>query len=163
MILRDGGIGDLEALVGIFNHYIATSNARFESEAMSLDQGRRWMQQFERSRRYRLCVAEAACEVAGFACTQVYRPGPAFEDTVEVTVYLADGRAGQGLGSRLYQTLFSSLPPGELHRALAGIALPNDTSIALHKKFGFTEVGVFNEYAKKKGQRISSLWLEKRL
>ncbi|EMB48919.1 toxin resistance protein, partial [Vibrio mimicus CAIM 602] len=37
----------------------------------------------------------------------------------------------------------------------------NDASVALHKRFGFREVGVFNEYAKKHGQNISSVWLEK--
>ncbi|EEX92101.1 phosphinothricin N-acetyltransferase [Vibrio orientalis CIP 102891 = ATCC 33934] len=46
---------------------------------------------------------------------------------------------------------------------LSGIALPNDASVALHKRFGFREIGVFNEYAKKNGQYISSVWLEKAL
>jgi phosphinothricin acetyltransferase len=50
-----------------------------------------------------------------------------------------------------------------LHLAIAGIALPNDASVALHKKFGFEEVGVFKEYAVKNGQYISSIWMQKRL
>jgi phosphinothricin acetyltransferase len=45
--------------------------------------------------------------------------------------------------------------------ALAGIALPNDASVALHRKFGFTDVGVFREYAVKHGQYLSSLWLQR--
>jgi phosphinothricin acetyltransferase len=46
---------------------------------------------------------------------------------------------------------------------VAGIALPNDASIALHKKFGFAEVGIFREYAIKNRERISSIWMQKRL
>ncbi|MEL6117978.1 GNAT family N-acetyltransferase, partial [Photobacterium sp. SP02] len=42
------------------------------------------------------------------------------------------------------------------------IALPNDASVALHQKFGFREVGVFHDYARKQGEYISSLWMEKR-
>jgi phosphinothricin acetyltransferase len=42
------------------------------------------------------------------------------------------------------------------------VALPNEASVALHHKFGFNEVGVFNDYAIKNGQYISSVWLEKR-
>jgi phosphinothricin acetyltransferase len=51
----------------------------------------------------------------------------------------------------------------DLHLAVAGIALPNDGSVALHKKFGFTDVGVFDEYALVNGRFHSSLWTQKRL
>jgi phosphinothricin acetyltransferase len=57
--------------------------------------------------------------------------------------------------------LFSSIRIHDIHRALSGVALPNDASVALHKSFDFREVGVFKEYAKKNGQYISSMWLEK--
>jgi phosphinothricin acetyltransferase len=50
-----------------------------------------------------------------------------------------------------------------LHLAVAGIALPNDASVALHRKFGFTDVGVFDEYAIKHGSYINSLWMQRRL
>jgi len=43
-----------------------------------------------------------------------------------------------------------------------GIALPNDASIALHRKLGFTDVGVFEEYARKNGRYVSSLWMQLR-
>ena len=48
-----------------------------------------------------------------------------------------------------------------VHVALAGIALPNDASVALHRKHGFTEVGTFREYAIKNGQYISSVWMQR--
>jgi len=34
---------------------------------------------------------------------------------------------------------------------VAGIALPNDASVAVRRKFGFTDVGVFEKYAVKHG------------
>jgi L-amino acid N-acyltransferase YncA len=69
----------------------------------------------------------------------------------------------KGVGTLLYQELFSLLKNEPLHLAVAGIALPNDASIALHKKFGFEEVGVFKEYAIKNCKYISSIWMQKRL
>jgi phosphinothricin acetyltransferase len=42
------------------------------------------------------------------------------------------------------------------------IALPNDALVALHRKLGFTEVGIFSEYAVKDGQYISSIWMQRR-
>jgi phosphinothricin acetyltransferase len=50
-----------------------------------------------------------------------------------------------------------------VHVALAGIVLPNDASVALHSKFGFTEVGTFHGYGIKNGRYLSSVWMERQL
>jgi phosphinothricin acetyltransferase len=69
----------------------------------------------------------------------------------------------KGIGSALYHVLLDSLRSEDIHVAVAGIALPNDASVALHRKFGFTEVGIFEEYAIKRGAYVSSLWMQRRL
>jgi len=79
-----------------------------------------------------------------------------------VGVYLDPAVLGQGIGSALYAVLFGALLKEDIHVALAGIALQNDASVALHRKFGFTDVGVFHEYAIKNGRYIDSLWMERR-
>jgi len=61
----------------------------------------------------------------------------------------------------LYRELFDRLAHERVHVALAGIALPNDASVALHEKFGFAEVGIFREYAVKNGQYVSSIWMQR--
>lgn len=66
-----------------------------------------------------------------------------------------------GVGSALYRTLFDSLAGEAVHVAVAGIAMPNNASDALHRKFGFTEVGTFREYAVKNGRYLSSLWMQR--
>lgn len=48
-----------------------------------------------------------------------------------------------------------------LHRAVVGIALPNDASVRLHARWGFRAVGVFDEYAHKHGRPISSQWMQR--
>ena len=82
--------------------------------------------------------------------------------TVEVSIALDVSSRGQGVGTALYRALFDSLDlEPSVHVALAGIALPNDASVALHRKYGFTEVGTFREYAIKNGQYISSVWMQR--
>lgn len=49
-----------------------------------------------------------------------------------------------------------------VHVALAGIVRPNEPSVALHRRFGFREVGVFHDYAIKNGQYLSPIWMEYR-
>ncbi|MER6442317.1 N-acetyltransferase family protein [Streptomyces sp. NPDC001185] len=110
---------------------------------------------------YRILVARQGTQVLGYACTQRYRDQDAFRETVEVSIGLVERSRGQGLGTALYQALFSAVDSEPVHVILAGIALPNENSVALHKKFGFSEIGTFKEYAVKNGQYLSSLWMQR--
>jgi phosphinothricin acetyltransferase len=152
---------DLPAIVGILNDAAANSIARFETRPVSVAERREWFGQFSAAGPHRLVVARGA-QVRGYACSQRYRELEAFRETVEVSIALDAGSRGQGVGTALYRALFDSLAAEpSVHVALAGIALPNDASVALHRKFGFTEVGTFREYAIKNGQYISSLWMQR--
>ena len=162
MEIRTGKLADVSSITDIFNYYIEHSNARFEESPLSLDNRLKWFSQFKPDSRHQIYVAIDNGKLIGFACSQPYRAMAAFDETVEVTVYLAPFIQGKGVGSKLYEKLFGAIQAHGVHRVLSGVALPNEASIALHKRFGFREVGVFNEYAKKNGEYISSMWLEKK-
>ncbi len=163
MEIRVGKLSDIAAITDIFNFYIEHTNARFEDRVFTQENRQNWFSQFSCNSKHQLFVAIDDGKLLGFACSQPYRNSSAFEDTAEVTVYLVETAKGKGVGSKLYSRLFSSISDYGVHRVLSGIALPNDASVALHKRFGFREIGVFNEYAKKNGKYINSVWLEKAL
>jgi phosphinothricin acetyltransferase len=153
---------DLPAIVGILNYTAANSIAHFDTRPVSVAERRDWFGQFYAAGPYRLLVARRGDQVLGYACSQRYRDHEAFRETVEVSIALDVSSRGQGVGTALYGALFDSLAlEPSVHVALAGIALPNDASVALHRKFGFTEVGTFREYAIKNGQYISSVWVQR--
>jgi phosphinothricin acetyltransferase len=152
---------DLPAIVEIFNYSAANSIANFASRPASVAERREWFEQFFSSGPYRLLVARRGNMILGYACSQRYRSHEAFSQTVEVSIALHGRCRGQGIGTSLYRALFESLAHEPVHVVVAGIALPNDASVALHRKFGFTDVGVFSEYAIKNGQYISSLWMQR--
>jgi phosphinothricin acetyltransferase len=108
-------------------------------------------------------VARDATRLLGWCSSQPYRAHPAFARTVETSVYIAPDAAGTGVGSALYRRLFDDLAGQGLHRAVVGIALPNEPSVRLHARFGFRPVGVFDEYAHKHGRAISSQWMQRSL
>ena len=60
-------------------------------------------------------------------------------------------------------SLFDALREEDVHRAYAGVALPNEASLALHRRFGFTEIGTFREVGRKFGRWWDVTWLEKPL
>jgi phosphinothricin acetyltransferase len=152
---------DLPRIVEIVNYTAANSHATFDTRPTTVDERRKWFAQFSSTGPYRALVARRGGQVVGYACSQRYRDHEAFRETVEVSIALDASCRGMGVGSSLYRTLFECLADERVHAVLAGIALPNDASVALHRKFGFTDIGVFREYAVKNGQYISSLWMQR--
>ncbi len=163
LIIRPAVESDLPLLTEIYNYYIVNTNIAFDTEPMTPDDYKPWFEKYSTSGPYRLLVAELDGVVLGSAGSRQYRDHPAFIETVEFGIYLTQKARGKGVGKKLYAALFAALKDEKVHLVVAGVALPNPASVALHKAMGFSEVGVFDQYAQKNGQYISSMWLQKRV
>jgi phosphinothricin acetyltransferase len=128
-----------------------------------MDRRRAWFAQFAPGGRHRLFVAEDAGRVAGFAGTTQFRTKAAYDTTVETTVYCAPDLGGRSIGSAMYRVLFDALRGEDIRMAVAGITLPNDASIRLHARFGFTPAGVFRAVGRKFGRYWDVQWMEREL
>lgn len=154
---------DLEAINDIYNHYVRETHITFDDEPMTMDARREWFAHYDATGRHRVLVALDGDRVIGFATSSRFRPKPGYLTSVETSIYLAPDATGVGAGTRLYTELFRSLEGEDLHRAYAGIALPNAASIALHEKFGFKRVAHFTEQGRKFGRYWDVAWFEKPL
>lgn len=155
---------DLPALIRIYNHYVERSPATFDLEPVSLEARRAWLEGFAPRGPHRCLVAEVeAAGCVGFASSGRFRTKAAYDPCVETSVYVDPAWLGRGLGRRLYAALFEALAGEPVHRAVAGITLPNPASVALHRRLGFREVGVFDEVGRKHGRWWSVLWVQKDL
>jgi len=128
---------------------------------MSGEARREWFAHYGTTGRYRALVAVSEDRVVGYATSSRFRPKPAYETSIETSVYLAPESVGRGAGTRLYEGLFKALEDEDVHRAYAGIALPNPASIALHERFGFKRVAHFTEQGRKFGRYWDVAWYEK--
>ena len=106
-------------------------------------------------------VAEHEGAVIGHAGSTPYRPKPAYIHTRETWVYVAPGHQGLGTGRALYDALLALLVDDGVHLVVAGVALPNDASLALHRAVGFEEVGTMREVGRKFDRWIDLVWLQK--
>jgi phosphinothricin acetyltransferase len=161
--IRHGRESDLPALTELYNHYIRTTAITFDVEPYTVETRRGWFAGFRPSGRHQIFVADDAGRVVGFACTRPFRDKAAYATTVETSVYLEPAARGAGLGRRLYAALFTGLIGVDVHRAVAGVTLPNDASVALHERVGFRRVGVFHEVGRKLGRYWDVLWMERAL
>lgn len=95
--------------------------------------------------RYPWLTCEETGRVLGYAYAAEFRSRPAYQWAVEVTVYVRSGAQRSGVASALYTSLLGILRTQGFIKAIAGIALPNDASVALHQRFGFKPVGVLQD------------------
>ncbi len=153
--------GDLPRLTEIYNYYVVNTPVTFDVEPYTVERREAWFAQFGATGRYRLIVAEENGVVMGYAGTTRFRPKAAYETTVETTIYCAQDAVGKGIGRRLYAELFAMLKGEDIHRFVAGYALPNAATEALHRQFNFRVVGVFHENGRKFGKYWDVCWVER--
>jgi phosphinothricin acetyltransferase len=154
---------DLPALTEIYNHYVLTSGVTFDTTPFTVEARREWFSHYATTGPHRLLVAVDGEDVLGYATSSPFRPKPGYASSVETSVYLRHDATGRGLGTLLYRALLEALADLDLHRAYAGVALPNDASVALHERLGFREVGTYVEVGRKLGRYWDVRWFERAL
>jgi phosphinothricin acetyltransferase len=159
--VRAGTDDDLPALTAIYNHYVEHTHVTFDLVPCTVEQRAHWLDHYDVSGRHRLLVAADGGRVVGYATSSRFRDKAAYATSVETTVYCDPEAVGRGVGRALYGALFEALAAEDVHRAYAGVALPNDPSLALHRSFGFSDVGTFREVGRKFGRWWDVLWLER--
>lgn len=108
-------------------------------------------------------VAELDGVVMGYACGSEHRTRAAYRTSCDVAVYVDRDQTRQGIGRALYEALLPSLKDRNVHAAFAGIALPNDASIALHRAMGFDPVGIYRQVGWKMGDWRDVAWFQRLL
>ena len=161
--IRHAAASDLHALTDIYNHYIVHTPFTFDLVPKTMQQRAHWMQQFSAEGPHQLLVAVCEEAVIGYASSDSFRNKEAYQTSVETSVYLDHRQTRAGVGTPLYNALFESIGPNDIHRAYAGITQPNEASVALHTKAGFELLGIYQEVGRKFDQYWDVHWFEKRL
>ena len=159
--IRAATHADLPRLTEIYNYYVINTPVTFDIEPYTVERREQWFAQFGAPGRHRLLVAESDGRILGYAGSTRFRPKAAYETTVETTIYCAPNASGKGIGSRLYAALFDALRGEDIHRFVAGYALPNPATARIHAKFGFKVVGVFSENGRKFDKFWDVCWVER--
>lgn len=149
---------DAAACAAIYAPSVEGSATSFELQAPGPEEIAARMQRYTRTHPW--LVAELGGEVVGYAYACEFNPRPAYRWSASVSVYVADGERGRGLGRGLYEELFARLRGQGFRMACAGITLPNPASEALHTRLGFEPVGVNREIGWKDGEWLDVGWYQ---
>ena len=152
-MIRSAIKSDSDQIAKIYNHYVLNSVITFEEATVSAEEMcERICSTLEAELPW--MVFEQNNKVLGYAYASKWKGRCAYRYAVETTVYLDQAEHSKGTGSLLYSELLKQLKERDFHVAIGGIALPNDSSIGLHEKFGFEKVAHFKEVGYKFGDWV---------
>lgn len=150
---------DLPQMLDIYNEIITNTTAVFQYDPHSLVMRREWFAQKQKEG-FPVFVAAENDEVVGFSTIGAFRNWQAYKYSVENSVYVREDQRGKGIGKLLLKPLIHAAKQMGMHTIIAGIDATNETSIALHRKFGFVEVAYFKEVGYKFGKWLDLKFLQ---
>lgn len=128
----------------IYRQGIASGQATFQRECPSYEE---WDANHLVQCRY---VALEGEKVVGFVAISPTSKRAVYKGVVELSIYVDEAYRGKGIGSRLMSRLCEESEEAGFWTLYAAIIAENKASIALHKKWGFREIGYREKIAKDK-------------
>lgn len=156
LLIRPAEPGDAAALAAIYAPSVRERPTSFELEPP--DAAEMAARLARVSADWPWLVAQDGSAVLGYCYAGPYAERAAYRWSVTTTVYVLDGQHRRGIGRALYERLFQILHAQGAVRAFAGITLPNEASVGLHRALGFEPVGVYPQAGFKLGRWWDVAW-----
>ncbi|WP_440708841.1 N-acetyltransferase family protein [Herbiconiux sp. YIM B11900] len=161
LLIRSAGADDAAACAEVYGPYVDGSVITFETVRPSATQMAERIA--DAQQKHAWLVAESDGGVLGYAYAHRFNGRAAYDWSCETSIYLAPTARGHGVGRMLYGALLDRLVERGLRRAFAGVTLPNDASLGLHRAFGFTDAGLYRAVGWKDGRWLDVAWLQRDL
>jgi L-amino acid N-acyltransferase YncA len=147
---------DAAAVLEIYGPFCDDSPITFETQRPTLAEIEDRIRYI--TERFPWLVCDNGTDVVGYAYAGSHRERSAYRWSVDVAIYISGSHRGQGIGTALYTALFDVLRIQGFYKAYAGVTLPNQPSIQLHRRLGFELVGVFQRVGFKGGAWHDVSW-----
>jgi len=156
---------DAEAILAIYNPEAVGSTVTFDLRPRTLPEQRAWLAEHDGAHPATVAVVGdggvgAGGTVVGFGSLSPWRPRPAYNTSVEDSVYVAADQRGHGIGRLLLADLLERADAHGFHAVFARIVGGHEASIALHAACGFEVVGVEREVGRKFGRWLDVMVME---
>lgn len=161
IVIRMASQADAEEILAIYAPYVTQTAITFEYEIPLIEEFRGRMR--NTLAKYPYLVAEAEGEILGYAYASAFKGRPAYDWSVETSIYVKQDRHGMGIGKSLYAALEDWLKRQHIINVNACIAYPNPESEKFHEKLGYKTVAHFTKCGYKMGCWYDMIWMEKML
>ena len=161
MIVRDATLGDLPAVLAIFNEVIATSTAVYRDDPVPLEERRAWFDARKKAG-FPVLVAEVDGKVVGFSSFGEFRGAySGYRHTVEHSVHVDKSARGTGAGTALLEALFPIAAAQHKHVMIGAVDAANEGSLRFHARLGFAQTGLLLEVGRKFGRWLDLAFVQR--
>lgn len=160
MLIRRATHDDIEAISRIYNEVITNSDAIYRENAVPVSERIEWFEAKVRDG-YPVLVACESDVVGGYGVYGSFRFGEGYNHTVEHSVHVSSDKRGTGIGKAMLAELIRIAVAENRHAMVAAIDSKNLGSISLHAKYGFVETARMPEVAKKNGNWLTLVLMQK--
>lgn len=139
MIFRNATLHDLPAIVDIYNSTIPGRMVTADTEPVSVESRVKWLEDHTPDKRPLWVVLDDAGSMVGWVSFKSFYGRPAYQATVEISIYLHTAARGKGYGQNILQHVLNSCPALGIKTVLGFIFAHNEPSLKLFRKLGFTD------------------------
>ena len=138
---------DAPTIAAIYNEGIRSRASTFETRERTREDILHWFE----SPRHPILVAEKNGEVVGWAAASTYRSRECYAGVAEFSIYISAVAQGRGVGNSLMSAFILACTDAGFWKLLSRIFPENKASLALCKRHGFREVGIYEKHAQLDG------------
>lgn len=160
---RNAEMKDLPKIVEIYNSTIPSRMVTADTENVSVESRSQWFHEHTPERRPLWMVEDHDGNVLGWVSFSSFYGRPAYNGTVELSIYMHENSRGKGYGKKVLQYCIDNAPKFNVKILLGFIFLHNEPSLKLFRHFGFEDWGVFPDVAVLDGVERTLVILGKRV
>jgi len=160
---RNANISDLKRIVDIYNSTISSRMVTADTEPVSVESKQKWFDEHNTTNRPLWVIQNNSDQIIGWVSFQSFYGRPAYDNTVEISIYFDEIQRGKGLGKQVLQYCLDKSPEFGVKTLLAFIFSHNEPSLRLFLHFGFEVWATLPNVALLDGQERGLTILGKRV
>ncbi len=160
---RDATQDDLVRIVEIYNSTVPSRMVTADTESVTVESRQKWFDEHTPSKRPLWVIENADHIIIGWVSFQSFYGRPAYNATVEISIYIDTQYRGQGVGKEILRYCIDNAPKFGIKTLLGFIFEHNEPSLRLFRHFGFEDWATLPNIALLDGQERGLKILGKRI
>lgn len=144
---RNADLKDLERIVEIYNSTIPSRMVTADTENVTVESRKKWFDEHNPETRPLWIIENSNHETVGWVSFSSFYGRPAYNGTVEMSIYLDESCRGKGFGKKVMEYCIDKAPSLGIKTLLGFIFSHNEASLKLFRNFGFEDWGIFPDVA----------------
>jgi phosphinothricin acetyltransferase len=158
---REATLNDLDFVLDLYNYYILNTTNSFDHEKITLEELQaRLSYQHKKYKTFLVCD-RIDDSLIGFCFLTQFRKKPAYDNSVEIGLYLKPEKTGQKLGQHIVGFLEGYAKENQIEAIIASISGENVKSLNLFNRMGYERCAHYKKIAVKFNRRLDLIHYEK--